>query len=228
MLKDLRGLVNYGTLVRCYLAEDSKRITASSFKVYIPSLMPSIENNGKEKVENITVDRCLNQEGSLKDCNVSLPSYIEAKSSHNYFHRLDGWIPEYKTETSSYQKITSENGEFDKISASATKGSTDGIPKHPPMKITQKLDLNNNSFKGATMNNNKSYTMVHTNSTEVDYQELNRYFIKRGHPMIGTFLEGEEFEFRILFIDGATPYLDETSDKGEGVNGDNPFNFKTP
>ena len=46
--------------------------------------------------------------------------------------------------------------------------------------------------------------------------------------MIGTFLEGEEFEFRILFIDGATPYLDESEDKGEGVNGDNPFNFSSP
>lgn len=203
MIKDLRSLVRYGTLVRCYLAEDSKRITSSTFKVYIPSLMPSIENTGNDSESDVNVDRCLNQGNSFHNTKVNLPSYIVAKSSHNYMHRLDGWIPEFKTETETNESIKS----------SSTDGTSDTVGAHPGKPITQPMTLFKNTIKNT----------VHTNNTEVDFQELNRYFIKRGHPMIGTFLEGEEFEFRILFIDGATPYLDEVSDKGS--NGDNPFNF---
>ena len=228
MLTDLRNLVRYGTLVRCYLAEDSKRVTSSTFKVYIPTLMSSIENTGEVKQEEITVDRILNEEGEYNNINISLPSYIEAKSNHGYMHRLDGWIPEFKTQKSTYEVINSETGTISKIEAASTKGSTDSIPQHPAMPITKKLELKENKINTIEWRNNTSDTMVHTNSTEVDFQELNRYFIKRGHPMIGVFLEGEEFEFRILFIDGVTPYLDEIQDKGEGVNGDNPFNFRTP
>lgn len=227
MMTDLRNLVRYGTLVRCFLAEDSKRITASSFKVYIPTLMSSVENTGETKNEEISVDRLLNEEGEFSNINVNLPSFIEAKSNHVYFHRLDGWIPEYKTQTSTYELIKSVSGTISKVEASSTKGSTDGVPQHPSHPITKKLELKGNRIKEIEWKDNTSYNMVHTNSTEVDFQELNRYYIKRGHPMIGVFLEGEEFEFRILFIDGATPYLDETEDKGEGVNGDNPFNFNS-
>lgn len=225
MLTDLRNMVRYGTLVRCYLAEDSKRVTSSTFKVYIPTLMSSIENTGDSKEETINVNRILNEEGTFKESNIVLPGYIEAKSNHGYMHRLDGWIPEFKTETSTYKIIKSETGSIDKIEASSTKGITEDVPNEPAHPIKQALDLNSNNLTSVILNNNTSNTMVHTNSIEVDYQELNRYFIKRGHPMIGVFLEGEEFEFRILFIDGVTPYLDEIEDKGEGVNGDNPFNF---
>lgn len=228
MLTDLRNLVRYGTLVRCYLAEDSKRVTSSKFKVYIPTLMSSIENTGDVKQEEITTERILNEEGEYNDINISLPSYIEAKSNHGYMHRLDGWIPEFKTQKSTYEVINSQEGTIEKIEASSTKGSTDSIPQHPSMPITKKLELKVNKINNIEWRNNSSDIMVHTNSTEVDFQELNRYFIKRGHPMIGVFLEGEEFEFRILFIDGVTPYLDEVNDKGDGINADNPFEFKNP
>lgn len=228
MITDLRNVMRYGTLVRCFLAEESKRITASTFKVFIPSLMSSIENKEEDFNENMDIGRILNEDDSYPKVEITIGSFLEAKSSHNYMHRLDGWIPEYKTAKSTYETFKSNNGSISQISASSTKGETDDIPQHPVMPISKPLKLNDNSLEDITFNTNVSEIMVHTNSTEVDFQELNRYFIRRGHPMIGVFLEGEEFEFRILSIDGATPYLDEIKDKGQGVNNDNPFNFVTP
>lgn len=223
---DLRNIMRYGSIVKCYLAEDSKRITSSTFKVHIPCLMPSIEDIGKSKEEEVDFsNRLLNEDINIASYKVSLESFIEAKSIHNYTHRLDGWIPEFKTQTSSYKNMKSPDGKFSELSSKSSAGVTEMTDHAHPIK--KPFSMKDVSFESLDANNLTITEEVHTNSTEVDFQELNRYFIKRGHPMYGCFIEGEQFEFVILFIDGATPYLDEVQDKGDGSNGDNPFVFKT-
>lgn len=209
-LRELTGITS-GIEV-CYLVEDSKRITSETFKVHIPSLMNGIENSGKEP-EDVTVDSskiCINSENPFNKT-INSGFYIEALNFTPYGHRLDGWIPKFRIE-----KLTAETGTISKQSASSTKGVTEPAGPGPHThNIKQALTLNSNSLDSIVFNNLVAY-----NSFEVDFQELNNKFIKRGHMMIGTFINGIQNTFVILAMENAVPRLTETERKGN--NADNP------
>ncbi|MGL5316958.1 MAG: hypothetical protein ACRC92_27110 [Peptostreptococcaceae bacterium] len=218
---DLRSSMNISAIVKCYLAEDCKRITSSEFRVYIPSLMGSIPNDGEMSKIETDDSRCLNEEGSYKAVSMETNNYVIGKAITPYFHRLDGWIPEYKTERTTTENETSEDGSIGEIASASSDGVTERTDHDHP--IIKAFKMITNKIKSVVLNKKESNTMVHFNSTEVDFQELHRMYIKRGHQMYGAFIDGDQFEFVILAIDGATPYLTETEERTD--NKDNPTNL---
>lgn len=209
-LREMTGITS-GIEV-CYLVEDSKRITSETFKVHIPSLMGGIDNTGKEP-EDVNIDTskvCLNGENPFNK-KINSGFYIEALNFTPYGHRLDGWIPKFRIQT-----LSAESGTVAKQDASSIKGVTDpGGPGPHTHGLSQPLTLNDNSLKDIVFNN-----LVATASTEVDFQELNNKFVKRGAMMIGTFINGIQNTFVILAIQNAVPRLTQT--EPSGGNADNP------
>ena len=208
-LREMTGITS-GIEV-CYLVEDSKRITSETFKVHIPSLMGGIDNTGKEP-EDVDIDTnkvCLNGENPFNK-KISSGFYIEALNFTPYGHRLDGWIPKFRI-----QQLTAESGTVEKQDASSIKGVTDpGGPGPHTHDLSKPLTLNDNSLNNIVFNN-----LVATASTEVDFQELNNKFVKRGAMMIGTFINGLQNTFVILAIQNAVPRLTQT--EPSGGNADN-------
>lgn len=209
-LREMTGITS-GIEV-CYLVEDSKRITSETFKVHIPSLMGGIDNTGKEP-EDVNIDTskvCLNAENPFNK-KVNSGFYIEALNFTPYGHRLDGWIPKFRI-----QKLTAESGNISTQNASSISGVTDpGGPGPHTHTLSQPLTLSDNSLSEIVFNN-----LVATSSTEVDFQELNKKFIKRGAMMIGTFINGLQNTFVILAIQNAVPRLTQTEPTGDGDNPD--------
>ena len=207
-LREMTGITS-GIEV-CYLVEDSKRITSETFKVHIPSLMGGIDNTGKEP-EDVDIDTnkvCLNGENPFNK-KISSGFYIEALNFTPYGHRLDGWIPKFRI-----QQLTAESGTVEKQDASSIKGVTDpGGPGPHTHDLSKPLTLNDNSLNNIVFNN-----LVATASTEVDFQELNNKFVKRGAMMIGAFINGLQNTFVILAIQNAVPRLTQTEPSGGNVD----------
>lgn len=214
MIYDLRQKTNInGSVQACYLAEDSARITNPSFKVWIPSIMGEIDQSQSTIVNKNNLSKLLMEETAEYTSSVTCQSYIEAKSIHPYRIRHDGWIPKFKI-----NKLTSEVGEIDDISAQSSKGVTDGVPQHPPHPISQMFKMFKNKLTNIIFNN-----LVAIKSTEVDYQELNNKYIKRGHLMYGCFVSGLQNQFVIIAIDGVVPYKSQTSPSELADNPDTSF-----
>ena len=203
-----------GNIVACYLAEDSARITSPTFKVYIPTIMESIDRNQTDYTESIDPKTNLNEAGTETATTVNCQGYLVAKSIHPYRIRHDGWIPKFNIET-----ISAESGTISDQSANSTNGVTDpGGPGPHSHSITKKLQLMSNKLKSIVFNK-----LVATTSTGVDYQELNNKYIKRGHLMYGCFVEGLQNQFVILAIDNVVPYKAQAEPGGNADNPDTSF-----
>lgn len=215
MVIDLRQQTGItGNIVACYLAEDSARITSPTFKVYIPTLMESIDQNSTEYEEQINEQSSLNEQSSPSGASVACQGYVVAKSIHPYRIRHDGWIPKFNIET-----LSAESGSVENISASKTSGMTDGGGPGPHTHtISKALKLMKNSLSKIVFNK-----LIATTSTGVDFQELNNKYIKRGHLMYGCFVEGLQNQFVIIAIDNAVPYKAQTSPSGNADNPDTSF-----
>ena len=215
MIYDLREKNGIsGTIQACYLVEDSARITSPTFKVYIPGIMSELNQEQQEEYD-IPVDKSkllINDKAEFSET-FKTQSFIIAKSAHPYRIRHDGWIPKFKI-----QKITSTDGTVDDIEDQTTQGTTDGVPMHPPHPITQKFKMMVNKLTSIIFNNLEVF-----NSTEIDYQELNNKYIKKGHLMYGCFVGNQQNEFIILSIDGAVPYKAQTEPSGNADNPDTSF-----
>lgn len=214
MMIDLRqdaGIT--GNIVACYLAEDSARITSPTFKVYIPTLMESIDRNQTDYNETTDPASNLNSGATQSVASVPCQGYIVAKSIHPYRIRHDGWIPKFDI-----LQLTSTDGTVDDIQSSSTSGASDAVPNHPSHPITKALELIKNTLTKILFNN-----LVATTSTGVDYQELNNKYIKRGHLMYGCFVEGLQNQFVIIAIDNAVPYKAQAEHGGNADNPDTSF-----
>lgn len=210
--KDLRansGLCN--SIEKVYLMDEKKRITSPYFNVWIPSLMGDIPQGTDDVDEEVDLTGVLlNDEIDFSMNSVKTSGCIRAKSIHPYRFKHEGWIPEFKVETITYETTSHPTGSSEEISASSSNGVTERTDHdHPIIKAFKMISntLKNTVFKGST-----STKMVVTNSTEVDYQELNRVYITKGHPMYGSFVNGSDGEFVILAIDNVVPYYDEDED----------------
>lgn len=211
MVIDLRQEAGIsGNIIACYLAEDSARITSPTFKVYIPTIMESIDRNQTDYTEPINPDSNLNSEGTATVNTVQCQGYLVAKSIHPYRIRHDGWIPKFAIE-----QVSAENGTVEDQSANSTNGVTDpGGPGPHSHSITKKLQLMTNKLTSILFNK-----LIVTTSTGVDYQELNNKYIKRGHLMYGCFVEGLQNQFVIIAIDNVVPYKAQAE---PGENSDTP------
>lgn len=211
MVIDLRQNAGIsGNIIACYLAEDSARITSPEFKVYIPTIMESIDKNKTDYTESIDAKTNLNETGTTVNSTVNCQGYLVAKSIHPYRIRHDGWIPKFAIEN-----VTAENGTVEDQSANSTNGVTDpGGPGPHTHSITKKLQLMTNKLTSIVFNK-----LIVTTSTGVDYQELNNKYIKRGHLMYGCFVEGLQNQFVIIAIDNVVPYK---AQQQPGENADNP------
>lgn len=214
MIKDLKNVAgNCNGLEKVYLVDEQKRITSPYFNVWIPSLMDGIEQGLEDTENEVDLDSfIINNEKGQINASVKTSGCIRAKSIHNYRFKHEGWIPEYKIQTITYKKTEHPTGSSDEIAGSSSEGETERTDHSHPIK--KALKLLGNKLKGFIFENSTSTEMVVTNSTEVDYQELNRIYIKKGHVLYGSFLNGSDGEFVIQFIDGVTPYYDEDEDNG--------------
>ncbi|MGL5714900.1 MAG: hypothetical protein ACRCX2_17925 [Paraclostridium sp.] len=224
MLKDLRQINGFcSSLEKVYLVDQRKRITSPYFNVWVPSLMNGINRGLEDMDEEISLDGILNDNKSGISNSVKLSQSIRAKSIHPYRFRHDGWIPEFKTEHTTYEEMTMESGTGDEMSASSSQGETElgGGPPHTHT-IIKPFKMLSNKFKKFFFKDNTSTRMVHTNSTEVDYQELNKVYINKGHVLYGCFVSGgDSTEFVILAIEDVIPYYDEDEDN----NGNNTMDW---
>lgn len=191
-------------LIKCFLAEDSARITNSFFYVYIPTLMGDISPSLNE-TEGVIDTSMVLSDIKVPETKLKTKGSIKAMSIHPYTAYQHGWIPTSKTEKIEATSITIAGA----VIASGTMSgiSTDcaysGNP-HPALSGAISGDLAGQ----ATVIN----TMDNTNITEFGYHELNRIYIKRGHTMYGMFVSGEQNEFKIMFIDNVTHYYNEAVD----------------
>lgn len=182
----------YRGLELCILVDDRKRITSDSFNVYIPRLMPRIENGaGAIKPESIDRSVCI-QEGidEIFEDKISVQNYITAKAATPYRYSQDGRIPEFKVKSMTFKDIK----------ASAIQGVTElGGPGPHSHGLLQAL----------TLTDVTASDIVVTDSTEVDYIDTNKIYINKGHKMYGQFVTGTQNEFVILYICDVTPYHNE-------------------
>ena len=190
-----------GRLEQVLLVQDSKRITCSSFKIWIPSIMSNIKMTLEDWSEPSVDSRNINRQ--YQNGNVTCRGHVEATSIHGYDFAISGWIPEYKIET-----LTAVDETNDEISAASTNGVTE-IASHAPHThaIKAALKLITNKIKNITMN-----TLVATNSTEVDLMEMHRRYVTKGGVLYGSFVSGVDFKFVIQHIDSVTTYYDEDTD----------------
>ena len=214
MIYDLRKKMSLSGEMRvCYLAEDSAHITSPSFKVYIPDVMPLIDKNQTDYQIQQTDSLVLNQEKSEFANPINCQGYVIARSACPYGHRLDGWIPKFTVDT-----IEHPTGESDEITAQSTKGSTDGVPQHPPQPITKKFSMFKNKILKTIFKNS-----TFTSSRGVDFQNIHNKVIKRGHKLYGAFVVGEQNQFVIFAIDNVVPYMSGTDVRPDGDYPDNSF-----
>ncbi|MGL5718117.1 MAG: hypothetical protein ACRCX2_34250 [Paraclostridium sp.] len=105
---------NRSSIELCYLAEDSKPITASSFKVYIPRLMPLVNNDGSDK-GSMKIDKsiCMN-ENNFFGSNIEVSNVVHAKSIHGYRYLHNGRIPKTTISKLDGAEITLEKGDTGK------------------------------------------------------------------------------------------------------------------
>lgn len=214
MEKDLRsrsGMCN--SIEKVYLVDEKKRITSPYFNVWIPSLMDGIEQGLEDNDNEMDLSEVLlNNETGLINTTVKTSGCIRAKSIHPYRFKHEGWIPEFKVETITYEETNHPTGTAENIAAASSEGVTEKTDHDHPIKKAFKML--SSKLSGFIFKNSTSTNMVVTNSTEVDYQELNRIYITKGHALYGSFVSGSDGEFVILAIDGVVPYYDEDEDNG--------------
>lgn len=217
MIKDLRKSMNLSGEMRvCYLAEDSAHITSPTFKVFIPDIMGSeifdkSQNDTGDYTEEADTKILLNTEKTNFGKPVNCQGYLIARSACPYGHRLDGYIQKLTVD-----KIEHPTGRSDNMTASSTRGRTDGVGSHPSHPISMKFTMNSNKHSNTEFTNS-TFTGLHG----VDFQNIHNKVIKRGHKLYGSFVVGEQNQFIIFAIDNAVPYLAgsevrEDSDRADG------------
>jgi len=200
-------------IMACYLEEESARVTNHTFKVSIPSVMSSVEAGTEEVPATIDTTTCLNSR-NMATPQVTTQNFIEGRNCTTYGHRIDGWIPEFTIE-----RLTAEWGTVEKLESSSTKVTSDpgSCPGGGPH--THSVSMGT-VLSGSRLDDIVFHKLVAYVSEGVDFQELHRKYIKKGHKMYGTFVEGSQTDFIIIAMDNVTPYLTEAEDNG--TNDDNP------
>lgn len=213
MEKNLRSRIGMcNSLEKVYLVDEQKRITSPYFNVWIPSLMDGIDGGLEDTSNDVNIDSfILNNEKGQINRSVRTSGCIRAKSIHPYRFKHEGWIPEFKTQTTTYEVTDHPEGSSSEHASGSSQGETELAASHTHA-IVKAFKMISNKLKNTVFKGSTSTNMVHTNSTEVDYQELNRIYIKKGHAMYGSFVNGSDGEFVIMFIDEVTPYYDEDID----------------
>ena len=238
-------------IVVCYLMEESKRITSPTFKVWVPSIMNGFEGSATESSVTASTSNILNTRNKFTSASsIQTQGYIIGRNVTAYGHRLDGWCPKFTIEqltaedgtfatmTSATLTGAAQNGAVSDLGLSETVSSEDcknGEKTHDPH--THKLSVSGGGGGGApgsvamaniqqTQLEQKTIVfnkLVATTSEGFDFQELNHKYIKKGHKMYGSFVDGVQNEFIIIGIDQATPYLEQTEDSGIADNADSSF-----
>lgn len=234
-------------IVVCYLMEESKRITSPTFKVWVPSIMNGFEGSATESSVTASTSNILNTRNKFTSASsIQTQGYIIGRNVTAYGHRLDGWCPKFTIE-----QLTAEDGTFaTQTSATLTGQSQSGSPGSLGMSATTQpancgnadephthvitlstgagggpapvsmANIQQTQLEQKTIVFNK---LVATTSEGFDFQELNHKYIKKGHKMYGSFVDGIQNEFIIIGIDQATPYLEQTEDSGIADNADSSF-----
>jgi len=205
-----------GGLKVCYLVNASARITSEYFDVYIPTMMSGTEPAESDKPKEEKLDKKLNLSEDANEFSdtVKTSGSIKARNCTNYFHRIDGWIPHFKID---HVHVTS--GDMATLTTSTTSHATEqaqckvGAPHSHGISAGQ-------SSTGIQMTDMNYRQLDVWGSHQVDLQECNRKYIKKGQKMYGMFAEGLQSEFCIMAIDKATPYLTEAEDNN--TDDDNP------
>lgn len=217
MIKDLRQIYGYcSSLEKVRLVDAKKRITSPYFNIHVPSMMNGIAPSLNDIVVEIDTKSIMNDDISSFETSITLAGCIRAKSIHPYTFKHEGWIPEFKTAESIYDKMTMETGTGAEMTSTTSQGMSDMSPGVVAHLITKPFKMFLNSFKKFTFYKNTSTTMVHTNNTEVDFQELNRKYIETDAVLYGCFVSGgDSDEFVIISIDDVVSYYDEDEDNFE-------------
>lgn len=198
-LRQTSGIIP-GAIYMCILEDELKRITSSSFTVSIPYLMAGNTND-----EKITIDRnlILNENKEIK---TEIPTFnkMVAKSLLQYHARLDGWIPEFKIDSLSAEEATL---------GSATIGGPSGeteLAGEGPHKHGIAKNIGTSSISAPTISYSNG---VSTGNREVDYHDINKIYIKKGHKLLCTFpIGGGIQDIVIVGIYDVTVFYNETTD----------------
>jgi len=192
----------------CYLVDDNKRITSPYFNVYIPDLMADVEPDVKKaKSEKLDAKTSGNEdEQTFNKTETKVQGSILAKNVGVYPHRMDGWVPQFTID-----KLWAATGTIATFQSSSTSVDSDEsqCPKGEPHShhVSQGTLLTGSDLTDITFFNLVGYGLH-----EMDFQELNRKYIKKRHKMYGSYVDGLSNEFVIQFIDEATPYFEENAD----------------
>ena len=238
-------------IVVCYLMEESKRITSPTFKVWVPSIMNGFEGSATESSVTASTSNILNTRNKFTSASsIQTQGYIIGRNVTAYGHRLDGWCPKFTieqltAEDGTFATMTSATltgaaqggmvssmgieSETTKVSLSCSEGShpahsheiqiSGGGGGGAPGQVSM-VNIEQTQLEQKTIVFNK---LVATTSEGFDFQELNHKYIKKGHKMYGSFVDGIQNEFIIIGIDQATPYLEQTEDAGIADNADSSF-----
>ena len=201
MIEDLQARLNQaGAIEVCYLVEESARITNNTFKVWVPSVMGSVDNSKKEFSTKIDTKQNIAKD-AVKPNQLQERGYITALNETPYAYRYDGWIPHFKA-----AKIHIQKGEWTSGTADLSGPTTPAGCGPHTHDTTGTHQANNVEFTDCTLEGIDIWS-----STEIDFQNINNKIIKKGHRMYGCFVNGgEPGEFVIFAISNVTPRYDDT------------------
>lgn len=174
---ELYGDINISANEYCILIDSSVPVTADSFNVIIPRLMPNIKKGGSPKVssDSLPADMCVNVKFKAKT-KINLANHVNAKSATSLRTHHMGQVKE----------MASSKGESETETVPGIKlmHKPKGGPPHPPHthKIVKPFE-----FK------------------DMKYEGLNNIKIKNGTKMIGIFVGGNVDDFYVTFIPDVIP-----------------------
>lgn len=209
-IDDLQSKLNQGgTIEVCYLVEPSARITNHTFKVWVPSVMGSVDSDITEQNTKINAKQNIG-EGAVKPAHLQEKGYITAINESPYAYRYDGYIPHFKV-----AKMHIDSGSWTSGNGTLSGPTTPAGCGPHTHETTGTHQINNAEFSDMTLNGVDLWL-----STEVDLQNINNKVMKKGHRMYGAFVNGgEPGEFVVFAISNVTPRFDATE---ESANADIP------
>lgn len=161
---------------RCYLASKEAHITDKTFKVYIPRLQPDDSRIAEDN--NVSVDTSLLINDIKVDKTLSTRNYINAKAMTDYRSYHHGDVFEMVSSVGITQPA---------------KEDPDNAPWNCP--VTKSPHV---------VNHVHEIEKPHE-FHEMKYETLNDITIGNGTEMIGIFIGGDLFDFRIIHIPGVIP-----------------------
>ena len=171
-----------GRVENLVLLDDSKRITCTSFMVYIPSLMNYIAPSKEDTNESIQTNNDLDDNNTSGD--VTLGGSYVATNVGPFDMKVEGWIPQFKIDN-----VTSPDGTTKSIDCEKLIGTTDmtglgGITAPP---VHQHALSQGALIKTANYTKLEMHTLISNTNTEVDLQDIHNIFIKQGNILYGYF-----------------------------------------